>query len=191
MEKTVGEKGKEKTLSYKVYYFAFVVRNKGGSHAEDCEAILEGAWKTENGERVGQNLMPIPVNFIWAPGGSENRILKTISRNGRRLCNIGHIEPKEYQPLSSCRDFHDTEQGMNRFLFELPRNQHFYYQWDCLLPGEYLLLVSTYARNAKKVAKEFRVRWSGKWSDREKEMFENITMCCSKARWGLWKDCMP
>lgn len=163
-------------LHYPVYYFSFVVANEGRSHAEDCEAILEKVWKMKDEECSGVGLISIPVDLMWAPGGSGDRVLKTIPREGKRLCNIGHIRPHEHQPDSVYRGISEAEKGMNKFFFELPSNQKFFYQWDCLVPGEYLVQISVYAKNAKKVRGQFRISWSGEWKPTEKEMFRKIVV---------------
>lgn len=163
-------------LHYPVYYFSFVVANEGRSHAEDCEVILEGVWKIKHQEPSGTSFISIPVNLMWAPGGSEDRMLKTIPREGKRLGNIGHIKPPEHELDSVYRGISETEKGTNKFFFELPHNQKFFYQWDCLVPGEYSARISVYAKNAKKVTGQFRISWSGEWKSTEKAMFREIVV---------------
>lgn len=166
----------ETEISFWVYYFIFEVRNKGKSQAEDCEAVLERVWEVDGAGKKRERESFLPVNLRWSPGGSKNRVLKTVYPGGRRFCNIGFIKPLEHQDDSVYRKISEEQKEMNKFFFDLPPGQKFYRQWDCLVPGEYEIQISVYSKNARKKTKKFKIRWSGDWKDTEEEMFREIVI---------------
>ena len=92
-------------------------------------------------------------------------------------CDIGHISSKEYQEKHEKKEFinvrEDSGDGL-RFMLELP--QYFYSQPNCLAAGRYILQIGVYSENAKNQKVYFDISWTGKWRDKENEMFKEIVI---------------
>lgn len=164
---------KEDTLP--VYYFRFSIGNNGKIRADDCEAVLEKVWKEDGEGNLCEWPNFSPVVLLWSGEGNH---FKTI-HPGRKgvLCDIARINHPKYKEKSIYRGISEIEQQENKFFFTA--RKRFYSQWDCLVPGEYQIRISVYAKNAKKKTRKFKIDWSGEWYPTEKEMFGkgiNISM---------------
>lgn len=139
-----------------VYYVRFAVTNNGRTQANDCEAVLEEVYYVDKDIKWSI----LPVNLKWS--GEEpvedfrTACFRTIYPGGRKVfCDIGHIEKDK-----------------KTFFFELPRP--LLEQSKVLMPGDFKIKISVYAKNAEKVTREFSVSWSGVWKNTEEEMSEEI-----------------
>lgn len=157
-----------------VYYFRFQVLNIGKTQAKLCEVVLENLWiyNAANKPQLYKNFSP--VNMIWV-GISDQFI--NINPNRRVFCDIGHISSPNYQKEKEYRKFIDLPGYTGndlRFVLELHRI--FYSQPNSLAPGRYLLQFGLYSENAGYKKEFFDISWSGKWKDREEQMFREIVI---------------
>ena len=153
---------------FPVFYFRFLVENIGKTQAEDCEVFLEKIFKENSAGQLVKWSNFTPVNLKWS--GIRDPINKTIQPNRKVYCDIGKIQHPNHNYKSVYREASNEEQKMNKFIFELP--ERYYSQWDCLLPGKYKITISIYGKNVEKITKNFYIFWSGKWKNKEEDMFE-------------------
>lgn len=152
-----------------VYYFSFLVLNKGKKQAKNCEAILEGiSRKDENGNWIKENY--IPANLKWVMEGKPQFI--SINPERRIYCNIGHITHPDYQNREPSDWRFMPVKDKEKPVVKLELRERFYYQMDCLPPGEYKIRVAIYSENDKKREKTFEVKWTGNWRENEEEMLD-------------------
>ena len=158
---------REPTITLKdipVYYFSFIVINKGKKQAKNCEVVLEEVSKKDkDGSWVEENY--IPVNLRWVI--PDNPQFVSINPGRRLYCNIGHIlHPEHQEKEASSWRFMPTE-DKGKPVFKLDLRQYFYYQRDCLTPGEYKIKVSIYSEDAKKKERVFNIKWTGEWKEND------------------------
>lgn len=159
-------------VSFPIYYFRFLVENVGKTQAEECEVLLEKVFRENSaGEMIEWNNFT-PVNLKWS--GIRDPINKTIQPDRKVYCDIGNIPHPNHCYASIYREANTEDQKKNKFVFELP--EKYYSQWDCLLPGKYKFTISIYGKNIKKVTKSFNISWSGKWKEKETDMFEELVI---------------
>lgn len=158
-------------FKYFVYYFRFLVKNVGKSQAEDCQVFLEKIFKKDKYEKMIEYKDFTPVNLKWS--GVSNPIERNIYPDKGMYCDLGRIYDKNYKYRSVYKNIIEEEQALNNFFFEFAENR-LYSNWDCLIPGSYKIIVSVYSKNAKKVTRQFNLSWSGKWEDKESDMFEEL-----------------
>jgi hypothetical protein len=159
-------------IDFPVYYFRFIVVNKGKVQAEQCETILEKIWKYDSAGKLKEIRGFSPVSLKWS--GPERGKALTIQPGREVFCDIGRIQHPNYEPESVYRNISPQEQKQNKFFFELP--ERYYAQWDCLLPGKYQIRIAVYSKNAKKISRIFKISWSGIWKDQESEMFNELVI---------------
>lgn len=152
-----------------VYYFSFLVINKGRKQAKNCEVVLEGiSKKDKNGNWAEEKYIPSHLKWV-VPDNSQ-----FISINpGRSIyCNIGHIlHPKDQDRESSVWRSMPLE-DKEKTVFKLELTERFYYQRDIFAPGEYKIKVAIYSENANKRERVFKIKWTGEWKDKEDEILD-------------------
>ena len=97
---------------------------------------------------------------------------------GRTIpCAIGYISSREYQKKFEKRKFIDIpDYNGNDLRFMLPLRHFFYSQPNCLPPGEYILQFTVYSENVEPEKIFLNISWSGKWQDKDNEMFKEIVI---------------
>lgn len=164
-------KWKDKTL---VYYFKFEVKNEGKSQAKLCEAVLEDLCLFDNSGRPVREENFSPVNLTW----SEPYKSQFVDINPNRVvsCDIGHINQPGYEKEKSVyyKYYPNEDDKKNKFFFDIKPKLHA--QRDCVAPGTVKIKIGIYADNALKREKEFEIKWSGKWKDKEKDMLREIVI---------------
>jgi hypothetical protein len=159
--------GKNKTP---VYYFRFIVKNCGKTQAEDCEVFLEKIMKKDETGKYNLYKNFTPVNLKWS--GIREPFKRTLYSSKKMYCDLGKVIHPTRIYKSQYVNVTAEEQSLNKFIFELP--EVYYSQWDCLMPGEYMLTISVYSKNAKRVTRKFNLTWSGNWKDEDKDMFKEL-----------------
>jgi hypothetical protein len=153
-----------------VYYFSFIVINRGKKQARNCEVVLEEVNKKDkDGNWVEENY--IPVNLKWVM--PDNPQFVSINPERRLYCNIGHILHPEHQEKEASDWRFMPAEDKGKSVFKLELRQHFYYQRDCLTPGEYKIKVAIYSENAGKQERTFKIKWTGEWKEKEDDIFNN------------------
>jgi len=160
------------SAKFPVYYFRFVVVNKGKSQAEQCEAVLEMIRKENNAGGLEEWVGFSPVSLRWS--GVTNSKYLTIQPGRKIFCDIGRIHHPQHEPESTYKDISAEEKKKNKFFFESPKR--FFVQWDCLVPGKYQIEIVVYSSNSEKVSKKFRLAWSGNWKDKEPDMLNELVI---------------
>jgi hypothetical protein len=159
-----------------VFYFRFIMENRGKSRANRCEVVLENLWIYD----ASQTPIPYPnfspVNMVWVGVGATGPFVD-INPRRRIFCDIGHISSKRYQQQYEKEKLIDvlgyTGDDL-RFLLDL--GQYFYSQPSCFGPGRYILQVAFYSENAGSQRFFFDISWSGRWRDSESEMFREAVV---------------
>lgn len=162
-----------KEIIFQVYYFRFIVKNVGMSHADSCQVFLERIFKENSAGEMIENKNFTPINLKWS--GVSKTIEKDIYPDKETYCDLGRIHHPAYKYLSAYKNISKEEQELNKFIFELAENP-LYSQWDCLIPGRYNLVVSVYSKNSKKVTKKFSLSWTGIWKDDVTDMFNELVI---------------
>ncbi len=158
-----------------VYYFRFLVINEGKSRANNCEICLENLWNYDASQTPRLHPNFSPVNMAWS--GNHTKSFVNINPERRMYVDIGHISSTEYQKKYEKEKFIDVREDSGdglRFMLELPR--YFYSQPNCLAAGRYILQIGFYSENAKNQKVYFDISWTGKWQDKEDEMFKEIVI---------------
>ena len=163
----IGEK-----VNFPVYYFRFLVENYGKTQAEECEVLLEKISKANSAGKMIEDNNFTPVNLKWT--GIWKPYERTIQPGRAVYCDLGRVQSPNYNYQSIYRGISPEEQEVNKFAFELP--EKYYSQWDCLTPGKYEIGVSVYSKNCKKTSRKFSLSWSGKWKDKDSEMFNELVV---------------
>lgn len=162
----------ENGIKSPVYYFRFLVENIGKTQAESCEVYLEKIYKENSAGEMIEDQNFTPLNLKWS--GLRDPIARTIQPGKEMFCDIGRIHHPSHNYKSVYQNISRRDQNLNKFAFELP--ERYYSQWDCLIPGNYIIVISVYSKNAKKVTKKFNISWSGKWEDNEVNMFNELVI---------------
>lgn len=157
--------------SFPVYYFRFLVENLGRTQAEECEVVLEKVFKENSAGELEEVNNFGPVNLNWSAYKHKPR---TIQPSRSIYCDLGRIQHPDYNYHSQYSRISNQEQRAVKFVFEM--SFAYYSQWDCLVPGNYRLVVSVYSKNASKVTREFNLSWSGEWKDDERDMFRELVL---------------
>jgi len=158
-----------------VYYFRFLVINEGKSRANNCEICLENLWIYDVSQTPRLHPNFSTVNMAWS-GNQKNQFVN-INPGRKMYGDIGHISSKDYQEQYEKKDFIDVREDSGeslRFKFELPR--YFHSQPNCLTAGRYIIQVGFYSENAKNQKVYFDISWTGKWRDKDDEMFKEIVI---------------
>lgn len=153
-----------------VYYFRFIVKNCGKTQAENCEVFLEKIMKKDETGKYNLYKNFTPVNLKWS--GIREPFKRTLYSSKKMYCDLGKVIHPTRIYKSQYVNVTAEEQSLSKFIFELP--EVYYSQWDCLIPGKYILTVSVYSKNAKKVTRKFNLTWSGNWEDEDKDMFKEL-----------------
>ncbi len=162
-----------KEVKFPVYYFRFAVKNDGKSYAESCQVFLEKIFKENSAGEMIENRNFTPVNLKWS--GITKTIEKDIYPDKETYCDLGRIQAPGFNYQSVYKDITSEEQKFNKFIFELAENP-LYSQWDCLIPGNYDLVVSVYSKNSKKVTRRFQLSWTGIWRNDVDDMFNELVI---------------
>ena len=161
-----------------VYYFRFRVVNTGESQAKSCEGVLEELWLADSAGRFIQEKNFSPVNLNWSgqfietPTGRIPKQFIDINQERRVFCDIGHIN----HPVVTEKSVFYLEEDNKELKFLFDINPKFYSQRDCVSPGKAKIKVAIYSQNARKHEKYFSIAWSGRWKDREEDMFKEIVI---------------
>jgi hypothetical protein len=161
-----------KNSDFPVYYFRFLVGNFGKTKAEECEVFLEKIYKENSAGEMIENKKFSPVNLKWS--GIRDPYKRTIQPEKEMYCDLGRIQHPDDDYSSVYKGFSNKDQTSNKFILELP--ERYYSQWDCLTPGKYILQLSIYSNNAKKISHKFSLSWTGKWEDEELNMFNELVI---------------
>lgn len=142
------------------YYFRFRIYNHGESLAKDVEVIFEEIWKRniDTGQFVRDDTF-LPLNLVWSymreMGSKDPNIL--IRQNVQpfgifKFCDLGHII--DGRPFFYF-DF---------FLKPLARPNH-------VFDGTCKIKVLASASNSRPTTRWFKIQWTGKWAEKEEDMF--------------------
>jgi hypothetical protein len=163
------------SLEEPVYYFRFEVVNEGKSQARQCEAVLEELWVYDASGKPIEISNFSPMNLRWS--GLQQQFLDINPHPRKVFCDIGHVSSLAHQQREEQRVFVDVPgrgDDEPRFLFE--QLQFPYSQPNCLAAGKYAIKISVYCENAEAKTLYFQISWSGKWQDREQEMFREAVV---------------
>lgn len=163
-----------------VYYFRFLVENIGKTQAEECEVVLQNILKKQKSGEYKSVNFSTAVNLKWSGINTERSsttipVVRTIQPEREVLCDLGRIIHPDYKEETVYWKATPNEKKTNKFMFEIPVEKP-YAQWDCLIPGEYKVIVSVYSKNAHREKAEFDIHWSGIWADEEKKMFKELAI---------------
>ncbi|MFA6270534.1 MAG: hypothetical protein WC657_05015 [Candidatus Paceibacterota bacterium] len=153
-----------------VYYFRLTVENLGKTQAEECEVFLEKIYKKNSLGKMVRIKNFTPINLKWS--GIREQFKRDIQPNKAMFCDIGRIQHPKNPYISQYRNISTSQQNENKFAFELP--EIYFGQWDCVLAGEYSFYISVYSKNAEKVSESFKLMWTGKWKNKDVNMFKEI-----------------
>jgi len=153
-----------------VYYFRFKVLNIGNSQARFCESVLNELWLADMSGQFIRELNFSPINLNWSGLGKQS---VDINPGREFFCDIGHISSPQFQKEKEISVFYENNQDL-KFFFETPFK--FYSQPDCVLPGKARIKISLYCENAPNVERYFEISWSGKWKDKESDMFREFVI---------------
>ncbi len=160
------------SLDFPVYYFRFLVENFGKTPAEECEVFLEKIFKENSAGEMIENKKFWPVNLKWS--GVRDPYKRTIQPEKEMFCDLGSIQHPSDHYRSIYKGFSYKDEEANKFIFEFP--EKYFSQWDCLTPGKYILKISVYSNNARKISHQFLLSWTGKWEDDEPNMFNELVI---------------
>jgi hypothetical protein len=168
--------GRIEKLNEKTYYIRFLVCNLGKSKLKGCEVVLEAMWVLDAGDRKVPLKSFSDVNLHWA--GREDQFVDL--NPGRCVyCDLGHVSTEKMQQLERQKPGYidvpgkEDEPGL-RFL--LDQLAYPYGQPNCFARGKYLVQVAFISENTPKQTHCFRIAWSGKWREKDEEMFIELTM---------------
>lgn len=142
------------------YYFRFRIYNYGESLAKDVEVIIEELWRRsiDTGQFVKDKTF-LPLNLVWSymrEIGSEDPsvlIRQNVQPFGIfKFCDLGHII-----------------QGRPLFYFDFFLKPFARRNFE--IEGIYKIKILTSASNSRPTTRWFQIRWTGKWTEKEKEMF--------------------
>lgn len=162
---------------YDVYFFRFLITNDGKSIARNCQVLIEELWIYDVSGKAHNFTNFSPVNLRFDESGTK---FIDISSNDRPIFwNIGQVSERKYQELDNwMKPYIDIPGEENnkglRFMIEtlhIPFSQP-----NSLVPGKYAIKVSVYPENTPKASTYFSISWSGKWKEREEEMFREIVI---------------
>jgi len=164
-----------RSIDEPVFYFRFRVVNVGKSQAKRCEAVIENLLIANAEGIFPKDTHYTPVNLIW--GGSY---AEYIDINPRRsfYCDLLHVPSQNYQDLLGPQGAYvnPPESGDFNLGAILNVKAAFYVQPNRLPPGKYKIDVVVYSENAEEVRRGFLVTWTGKWQDREQDMFQELVI---------------
>jgi hypothetical protein len=153
-----------------VYYFRFQVLNEGKSQAKFCEAVLTELWLADISGHFIKEPNFSSINLNWSGLGKQ---FVDINPGRELFCDIGHISSPLLQERNERSIFYVNNQDL-KFFFETPFR--FFSQPDSVLPGKTRIKISFYSENAPKVEKYFEIIWSGKWQEKESDMFREFVI---------------
>src|SRR5680860_936301 len=81
-------------INFNVYYFRFIITNKGKVQAEQCEAVLEKIWKENSAGSLKEFTGFSPVSLKWS--GTKNSKYLTIQPGRESFCDIGRMMNSTY-----------------------------------------------------------------------------------------------
>jgi len=133
------------------YYFRFRIYNYGESLAKDVEVVIEELWlrNIDTGQFAKDETF-LPLDLVWSH-------IRTITQNIQpfgvfKFCDLGYIIHGE--PL-----FH-----FDFFLQPFARP-------NFVREGTYKIKVTASASNSRPTTRWFKIQWTGKWAEEEKDMF--------------------
>ena len=170
-----GRKASGHPIDEPVFYFRFQVVNEGKSQAKRCEAVIENLSIADAEGDFPKDTNYTPVNLIWGSSYAEY-----IDINPRRsfFCDLLYVPSQRYQDLLGPHDTYvnPPESGDFNLGAILNVKAAFYVQPNRLPPGKYKIDVAVYSENAEEVRRSFLVNWTGKWQDREQDMFQELVI---------------
>jgi hypothetical protein len=154
-----------------VYYFRFQVLNEGKSLAKSCEVVLDELWISDSSGNFVQDKNFSSMNLYWA--GQQYTSINP-GRKGLYVA-IGHISHPNTQKTREKSQYYLYKENEDlKFFFDHPVK--FFSQRDCILPGRAKLRFVIYSENASKCERYFEISWSGKWRDREQDMWNELVI---------------
>ncbi len=156
-----------------VFYFRFSIKNEGRSQARRCEAVLEGLSVRDAAGQYVREANFFGVNLVWSVIGSQ---VTDLNPERRLYCDIGFIPDVGRQDVyfQERPEFRQGDRQQSNFFFS--QSVFPFVQKSYVGPGSYEIEVVVYSENAPTVRQRFRIDWSGRWRQDEKEMFREIVI---------------
>ncbi len=152
--------GKQTKIDTQAYYFRVKIVNYGRTSAKLCEVVMtELLVETDEGWKMLDYFQQ--VNLRWDTGKTKDAYITLNPSPVGMLCDVGHIS-KDHMPNLFHFDYLYTIGG---------------YQPTVL--GEntkYRFSIAVVSENSKFITKSFEFYWTGKWQDKEEDMFKEITI---------------
>lgn len=147
-------------LTTPAYYFRFRIYNHGESLAKDVEVVLEELWvkREDTGYFMKNETFP-PMNLVWTH-------MRSMVSSDSAVVIRQNIQP--YGAFKFC-DLCYIVKGRPWLFFDSFLES--FAPPNFVIDGTYKIKVVASSSNSKPTHRWFQIKWTGKWTVGEEEMF--------------------